>query len=356
MRENNLYPFGGDPVRKLNRNPGTGKGMKTGMGMRMYATGERNKLRADALTSRRTVFPIAHVRTQLPPSPETFDSTSLFPPAPFPRNFPPLSPRSLTLSSRRDEHGNRLNNAPLFNNKQLPFRIVFRAPRIRLVSCINAAHVIEIEDRAASREWTLPGVAGRVCTDRFRGGLRSKERFQFCWISCCAGQPKCHSSGGCGRAARNTRVSFLYFVLYCFSFFFFFKVSRINRWIFIFRSFVSRFARTNVNTIGKFFFFFEGWLFEREKNTRFARFWNISDVSDEGYFFDMNKNWIYRWNGLLCKIEAWKMFLRLRDCEFLDSRKSNIGIVCNNCVVLFKNFEKLLLYYIRSYVSLHYNI
>lgn len=77
MRENNLYPFGGDPVRKLNRNPGTGKGMKTGMGMRMYATGERNKLRADALTSRRTVFPIAHVRTQLPPSPKTFDSTSL---------------------------------------------------------------------------------------------------------------------------------------------------------------------------------------------------------------------------------------------------------------------------------------
>lgn len=53
-----------------------------------------------------------------------------------------------------------------------------------------------------------------------------------------------------------------------------------------------------------FFFFFEGWLFEREKNTRFARFWNISDVSGEGYFFDMNKNWIYRWNGLLCKIEA----------------------------------------------------
>lgn len=141
-----------------------------------------------------------------------------------------------------------------------------------------------------------------------------------------------------------------------FLFFFFFKVSRINRWIFIFRSFVSRFARTNVNTIGKFFFFFEGWLFEREKNTRFARFWNISDVSDEGYFFDMNKNWIYRWNGLLCKIEAWKMFLRLRDCEFLDSRKSNIGIVCNNCVVLFKNFEKLLLYYVRSYVSLHKNV
>lgn len=121
MRENNLYPFGGDPVRKLNRNPGTGKGMKTGMGMRMYATGERNKLRADALTSRRTVFPIAHVRTQLPPSPETFDSTSLFPPAPFPRNFPPLSPRSLTLSSRRDEHGNRLNNALLFNSLSVSY-------------------------------------------------------------------------------------------------------------------------------------------------------------------------------------------------------------------------------------------
>lgn len=92
MRENNLYPFGGDPVRKLNRNPGTGKGMKTGMGMRMYATGERNKLRADALTSRRTVFPIAHVRTQLPPSPKTFDSTSAYsiltdPPL-FSTNFP----------------------------------------------------------------------------------------------------------------------------------------------------------------------------------------------------------------------------------------------------------------------------
>lgn len=100
----------------------------------------------------------------------------------------------------------------------------------------------------------------------------------------------------------KSKLSLFCFVL--FFFFFFFKVSRINRWIFIFRSFVSRFARTNVNTIGKFFFFFEGWLFEREKNTRFARFWNISDVSDEGYFFDMNKNWIYRWNGLLCKIEA----------------------------------------------------
>ena len=34
MRENNLYPFGGDPVRKRNRNPGTGdgRGWETGKG------------------------------------------------------------------------------------------------------------------------------------------------------------------------------------------------------------------------------------------------------------------------------------------------------------------------------------
>lgn len=65
MRENNLYPFGGDPVRKRNRNPATGKGMKTGMGMRMYTTGKRNKLCVDALTSRRTVFSIARFHVAL---------------------------------------------------------------------------------------------------------------------------------------------------------------------------------------------------------------------------------------------------------------------------------------------------
>lgn len=64
MRENNLYPFGGDPVRKRNRNPGTGMegdGNGKGMRVRMYATGERNKPRVDALTSRRTVSPTARL-------------------------------------------------------------------------------------------------------------------------------------------------------------------------------------------------------------------------------------------------------------------------------------------------------
>lgn len=112
----------------------------------------------------------------------------------------------------------------------------------------------------------------------FRGGLRSKERFQFWWISCCAGQPKCHSSGGCGRAARNIRVSFLFFFLFarffvCYFFFFFcFKVSRINR-----RNNANfYFDRLRIENEWKirleilFFFFSKDGLFEREKNT-FAR-------------------------------------------------------------------------------------
>lgn len=134
MRENNLYPFGGDPVRKLNRNPGTGKGMKTGMGMRMYATGERNKLRADALTSRRTVFPIAHVRTQLPPSPKTFDSTSLDftrDSTLIHRSFPPTFPLLVTLSSRDD--GDRLNTTQPAPSRCF-IRRLFAHDEIRLVS------------------------------------------------------------------------------------------------------------------------------------------------------------------------------------------------------------------------------
>lgn len=71
----------------------------------------------------------------------------------------------------------------------------------------------------------------------------------------------------------KSKLSLFCFVL--FFFFFFFKVSRIN-WIFIFRSFVSRFARTNVNTIGKFFFFFlkDGFLNVRK----------IRDLRDFGIF------------------------------------------------------------------------
>lgn len=66
-----------------------------------------------------------------------------------------------------------------------------------------------------------------------------------------------------------------------FHFFFFFGVSRIKRRIFI--SIVCiEVCENECKYDWKLFFFFEGWLFEREKNI--ARFWNISDVSDDGIF------------------------------------------------------------------------